>query len=343
MSGTVSPAASGSGTTLTMTGGATATADGSGNYTFNAVPNGTYTVTPTKVGFSFTPASQTVTVSGANVSAVNFTAQMVTITGTITPAASGAGATVALAGSATSATTTADAAARYSFGALPDGVYTVTPSKIGFTFSPASRTVTISGASAAAIDFTATAVPTYIVSGAVSPAANGIGTTLTLSGSTSRTTSADASGNYSFSGVANGSYTVTPDKLGYTFTPASQSITVNDGNATVNFTATPVIITGTITPAAAGGAGATATLTGPVGATVIADAAGVFTFSGLPNGTYTVTPSKSRDDVQPVEPIGRHRERRQRQRRRLQRVHPLQHLRLDHSGGGRRRRHDRHR
>ena len=46
---------------------------------------------------------------------------------------------------------------------------------------------------------------------------------------------------------------MTPDKLGFTFTPASQSITVNDGNATVNFTATPVIITA-ITPAAAGGA-----------------------------------------------------------------------------------------
>ena len=94
-----------------MTGGATATADASGNYTFNAVANGTYTVTPSKAGYTFTPASQTVTVSGANVSAVNFTAQAVTLSGTVTPAASGTGATLTLAGPV-NATTTADAARR---------------------------------------------------------------------------------------------------------------------------------------------------------------------------------------------------------------------------------------
>ena len=39
------------------------------------VPNGTYTVTPTKSGVSFTPASQTVTVvGGVSVSGLSFTA-----------------------------------------------------------------------------------------------------------------------------------------------------------------------------------------------------------------------------------------------------------------------------
>jgi hypothetical protein len=51
-----------------------ATSDGSNNYTISGLANGTYTVTPTKSGCTFSPASTSVTVSGANVSAINFTA-----------------------------------------------------------------------------------------------------------------------------------------------------------------------------------------------------------------------------------------------------------------------------
>ena len=77
----MTPSASGSGTTLT-TGGNSVTADASGNYSFGSLANGNYTVSPSKAGFIFTPASQTVTVNGANVSGVNFVAQpVVTPTG----------------------------------------------------------------------------------------------------------------------------------------------------------------------------------------------------------------------------------------------------------------------
>jgi fibronectin type 3 domain-containing protein len=49
----------------------------------------------------------------------------------------------------------------------------------------------------------------------------------------------DASGNYIFSGLANGTYTVTPTNTGYTFSPVNQNVTVNGANQTgVNFTAT---------------------------------------------------------------------------------------------------------
>jgi hypothetical protein len=49
------------------------TVDTSGDYTFNNVANGTYTITPSKPGITFTPSSRTATVNGANVSGVNFT------------------------------------------------------------------------------------------------------------------------------------------------------------------------------------------------------------------------------------------------------------------------------
>ncbi|HWT88903.1 MAG TPA: choice-of-anchor D domain-containing protein, partial [Candidatus Angelobacter sp.] len=76
VSGTISPATGGSGTILTLGGAATATttADSSGNYTFSGLPNGTYTIVPSHAGFTFSPTSQTATVSGANVTGVNFTA-----------------------------------------------------------------------------------------------------------------------------------------------------------------------------------------------------------------------------------------------------------------------------
>jgi len=65
--------------------------------------------------------------------------------GTVTPLAGGSGATVTLAG-ATSATQAADSSGNYTFTGLPSGAYTVTPSHIGYTFSPNSLAATINGA-----------------------------------------------------------------------------------------------------------------------------------------------------------------------------------------------------
>ncbi len=67
------------------------------------------------------------------------------------------------------------------------------------------------------------------------------GATVDLSGDASASTTADGSGNYSFGGLANGSYTVTPSLAGYAFTPPLLNVIVQDvGVAGVNFTATVV-------------------------------------------------------------------------------------------------------
>jgi hypothetical protein len=81
----------------------------------------------------------------------------------------------------------------------------------------------------------------YTLSGTITPAADGAGTTLTLSGAASATTTANSSGAYSFTGLANGSYTVTPSKSGYQFSPPSTTVTISGANRTgVNFTASVV-------------------------------------------------------------------------------------------------------
>ena len=164
--------------------------------------------------------------------------QTYSISGTLSPAAGGGGSTVTLSGAA-AATTTADSSGNFAFSGLANGTYMVTPSHAGFTFSPTSTTVTINGASVTSgVSFTATAL-TYSISGTITPAAGGSGATVTLSGSAAATTTADSSGNYTFTGLANGTYALTPSLTGYTFSPTSQSATVNSANVSgVNFTAT---------------------------------------------------------------------------------------------------------
>jgi len=135
---------------------------------------------------------------------------------------------------------------------------------------------------------------TYSLSGTVSGAATS-GVTITLSGAASATTTTATGGTYSFSGLANGSYTVTPTLSGYTFSPSSTAVTVSGANQTgINFTATAAAtysISGTVSGAIA--AGVTMTLSGASSATTTTATGGTYTFSGLANGTYTVTPSLS--------------------------------------------------
>ena len=287
ISGTIN-GAGGSGATVNLTGSATSTvsADGSGNYAFSGLTNGAYTVTPSKSGFNFSPASQPVTLNSASVSALNFATVTYTISGTIS-GAGGPGASVSLSGSS-SAAVTADGSGNFTFTGLQNGSYTITPSKANFTFTPASQPATISNASVTALNF---ATVTYTISGVIS-GTGGPGATVSLAGAATSSVTADGSGNYSFSGLTNGAYTVTAGKSGYTFSPASQPVTLSGASVSgVNFGTITYTIAGTI--AGLGGPGATVSLSGSATATVTANASGNYAFSGLTNGSYTVTPSQS--------------------------------------------------
>lgn len=81
----------------------------------------------------------------------------------------------------------------------------------------------------------------YNISGMVSGGAtNNSGVTIKLSGSATQTMTTAAGGSYSFAGLANGSYTVTPTLSGYTFTPASSTVSVSYNNfSSINFMESP--------------------------------------------------------------------------------------------------------
>jgi hypothetical protein len=135
----------------------------------------------------------------------------------------------------------------------------------------------------------------FSMSGTINPTSAGNGASVTLSGAASASATADSSGNYTFTGLPNGSYMVTPKHTGYAFTPGNQSATVNGANVTgVNFTATlqTFSISGTISPSA-GGSGATVTLSGAGNATATANSSGAYTLTGLTSGSYTITPSNA--------------------------------------------------
>lgn len=75
---------------------------------------------------------------------------------------------------------------------------------------------------------------TYTIAGKIT--LNGAGlqsVTITLTGTGSTTATTDSNGNYSFTGAQNGSYTITPSLAGYSFTPSSIPITVDNGDVTV--------------------------------------------------------------------------------------------------------------
>ena len=230
VTGTVTPAAQVLGATVTLTGSgitpSTVTVDSNGNFTFAGLSNGTYTLSVADGSATFSPATQQVTVSGANVTGITF-AETFSISGSLGTA--GSGATVTLSGPAT-ATVTADASGNFSFGGLANGTYTITPTKSGVTFTPASLQVTINNASVSGSGVTFT--ETFSISGTITPASVGAGATVSLTGAATQQATADANGNFVLSGLANGSYTLTPKNGSTTFVPASQAVTINGASVT---------------------------------------------------------------------------------------------------------------
>lgn len=310
----------GAGAAVSLSGSTTVTttASSSGAYTFSGVANGTYTVTPSKAGFAFTPLNRLVTVSGANITGVNFTAaaadsiwpssasplvadeadsSSVTlglnfysdVAGTVTgvrfyKSAANTGTHVGslwtASGTQLATVTFTDETAsgwqeasfsspvtiapnttyvisylapngwyaddqNYSWAGVSAAPLHVSGSSPGVYSYGASPTFPNSAWNASNywVDLvfvpsssTSTPPPTaYGISGTVS----GSSATLTLSGTSSGSTTTGSGGTYSFSGLANGSYVVAPSETGYTFSPATASVTVNGTTVTgVNFTAT---------------------------------------------------------------------------------------------------------
>ncbi len=87
---------------------------------------------------------------------------------------------------------------------------------------------------------------TYSISGRVVDSSGNPISGVTVSDNAGHTTTTGSDGRYTLSGLAAGTYTITPSKSGYAFSPASRQVTVPPDATGVDFVGTPVI--STLTP-----------------------------------------------------------------------------------------------
>jgi hypothetical protein len=214
------------------------------------------------------------------------------LTGTITRAWGGAlpGVAVTLGGAA-SGTDMTDASGRYTFPSVSDGTYTLRPALAGYVFTPSAPSVSVSGADRTQ-DFTADGA--YTISGTVSGDVQG-GVSIALSGGgvvKPAAISAPGTGAYAFSGIPDGTYTLTPTLAGYTFAPAAPTVAVSGASATRDFTssANTLGISGRVLEGITPLPGMTVRLGGASTAIGTTDGTGAYAFTGLVRGQgYTVT------------------------------------------------------
>jgi hypothetical protein len=217
---------------ITITAGASGTGSGAVSYTVASNPNATSrTGTMTIAGLTFTVTEagrpSTFTISGK-----------VTIGSTATGLS---GVTVKLTGTRT-ATVTTTSTGSYQFTGLPTGNYRVTPTKLGYLFTPAYRAYTSLSANQTAANFSAVAHTFTITAKATLNGVGLAGVTMKLTGSRTLTCTTGATGSCQFLNLpAGGAYTVTPSKTGFTFTPTRKVYSYLTANQTAAFTATATV------------------------------------------------------------------------------------------------------
>jgi len=267
----------------------TTTTDAAGKYTIANVPPGTYQVTASKSGYYSSSVTVDVVSGGSAVANLALNEIPGTITGSVTSARDGSpimGVTV----TDGTRTTTTDATGKYTIANVPPGTYQVTASKSGYYSSSVTVDV-VSGGSAVA-NFSLSEIPGTIA-GAVTSAKDGsaiVGATVTDG---TRTATTDATGTYNIADVPAGTYQVTVSKSGY-YSSSMTVTVVSGGSAVANFSLNeiPGTITGTVTSARDGSPIMGVTVTDGT-RTTATDAAGTYTITNVPPGSYHVTASKS--------------------------------------------------
>jgi hypothetical protein len=263
----------------------TAVADATGNYLLTVPTNWSGTITPIKQGYIFSPASRTYANVLANQTGQNYIATGTAITYNISGNAGGSGATLSYT-DGTPKTATADSSGNYSFSVPSNWSGIVTPSKAGYTFSPAS--IAYSNVLSNQIGQDYVALP---VGPTISGNAWESGVTLSYTDGIPKTVISDSSGNYSLTVTYNWSGTITPSKAGYTFTPTSLTYTNVLANQTgQNYTALPITYT---ISGNAWESGVTLSYIDGTPKTVISDGNGNYSLTVTYNWSGTVTPSKT--------------------------------------------------
>lgn len=273
------------GATVRAQGVSTVTNSG-GNYTLNNLPAGAATVTATATGFQAGSVNVTV-VTGTTVTAPTITlvSGAGAVSGTVkdSSGAAIAGASVGFGGG----TTTTNAAGSYTLSGIPVGTIQLVASATGFQNS--TQNVTIQGGVTATANFTLVS-GSGAVTGTVKDSSGAaiVGASVGYSGGTTTT---NATGNYTLSGVPVGTIQLMASATG--FQSSTQNVTIQGGvTVTANFTLAPAASTGTVTGKvtniSTGGVISGAKVSWS-GGSATANSSGIYTLSNVTAGSQTIT------------------------------------------------------
>jgi hypothetical protein len=277
--------------------GTNATTNGSGNYSFlNVAPSNTYSVTFSATGYGSQTVNNVMVIAG-NTTTVNqaLSSQPGVISGNVTDAT--ASGNPALNGVSVSCTcqgtaVTTNSSGNYSFPTVAAGTYSLT-----FT-DPGWVTLTINNVSVTAGN-TTTKNAALVEDGSLNGKAIDANTSAPLTAGTVScscrvgTVPINAAGNYSFTNIAPGSYSLTFSDTGYVTLVVNNVAVVAGTLTTTNVALTEDgHITGNVTDATASGnpvlPGVTVTCSCQVGATTT-DSSGNYAFVNVAPGTYSLT------------------------------------------------------
>jgi photosystem II stability/assembly factor-like uncharacterized protein len=225
--------------------------DANGNYSFNNSVGGD-TLTASKDGFVFNPSNYRTVSSGGPIpitGTFNFTGgiSFVTLSGKSTDGTgTGLGDVFLMLTGSTQGGGITDPNGNYAFpGIFPGGNYTVTPSKQGYVFFPnALGFNNLPPFNLVLSTFVGTTHPINIggqVKDGASNPLSGASVRLRRGGAESFSMQTNDSGNFSFANLApEMTYSITPVKAGFSFSPSSATFSNSSGNQIANFTATPL-------------------------------------------------------------------------------------------------------
>jgi hypothetical protein len=302
-------------------GGVETWTDRDGNWQLD-LPDGSYTVTPTLVGWVFTPPALTFTVNGADTVVPVLHGQKlpgylldgyIYESDGVTPLA-GVQVNVTSQDQSLILNGSSDDTGYWSVPDVIDGTYTVEPLLTGWTFHPASQQVGISGAAHRMAAITGTELPRCAISGyvfmadGVTPA---VGLHVALSGDLGWVTATtNSAGRYVFEVVYAGTYSIVPQSLSYTFEPAERTVT-----AAADTTVEPFLATAVPVHTVSGHVYAPGGVTGvadvkikvyayiPAGTsfTTYTGADGAWELPGIPDGHFVVLPTRQGYTFDPAE------------------------------------------
>lgn len=286
-------------------GGVTNFTAGTGRYTLPRVPAGSNVVVRVALaGYEFTPAQQSVVLDSLK-NGINFTARgLSSVSGRVVDAITSNGLTrvkITIAGRYETLTTNGN----YLLTNVGPGLLTVVPSQTNRGFAPISRQVLVPTNSVATnvnfVGFRASKLFGRIVDDIltngianVSVRAEGIyGTNIVVT---------DADGNYVFPTLRNGFYKLTPSQSGKGFEPQFYDVDLT-ADTRRDFVGFPGFsISGRVVDANAlvGIPNIQVNVSTPEISSILTDTNGNFTFSGLREGDYSVTPIAFGYDVTPT-------------------------------------------